>query len=312
MSITMGYRIAIFWMAVMALATPAWSYEEIQVANGGTITGKVTLTGKEPTPLAFNLVTFPNPTFCGAVSTGTGWRLLKEFETGPDGGLKNTVVMLMDVRKGKPFKFSPPTIEARDCEFAPFVVPVKDNAEVVVVNMDPVYHDIQAYQTSELGARVLFNDPLPFNAYHRTYVKGKRNMGPKRHEHEPGIPIKETIHLTKGRRTFFMQCGFHAYMVAWGAAVDNPYYALTKEDGTFTISDVPPGEYELAAWHPGAGPMLKQHVTVSENRTVSANFQVRAILGRHSGQEVEANPRFGLAALGRPLDIKPEVEQQAQ
>ena len=35
------------------------------------------------------------------------------------------------------------------------------------------------------------------------------------------------IYLNKGRRTFYMQCGFHAYMESWAMAVNNPYYAVT-------------------------------------------------------------------------------------
>ncbi|MBI4000288.1 MAG: hypothetical protein HY348_00700 [Nitrospira defluvii] len=78
-------------------------------------------------------------------------------------GLKDVVVLLTDATKGKPFKFEPLTIEARDCRFLPFVTVVKDGSEVVVMNMDPAMHDIQAYETSQLGPRVLFNTPLPMN-----------------------------------------------------------------------------------------------------------------------------------------------------
>ena len=139
----------------------AWAYEEIQVTDGGTVTGKVTITAGKPIPKGFNLVTFPDPVYCGRISTGTGWRILKEFDVAEDGGLKDTVVWLADASKGKPFKFEPPTIEARDCRFLPFVTIVRDQSDVVIMNMDPVMHDIQAYETSQLGPRVLFNTPLP-------------------------------------------------------------------------------------------------------------------------------------------------------
>jgi hypothetical protein len=52
----------------------AWAYEEIQVTDGGTITGKVTITEGKPIPKGFNLITFPDPVYCGRISTGTGWR----------------------------------------------------------------------------------------------------------------------------------------------------------------------------------------------------------------------------------------------
>lgn len=282
----------------------AWAYEEIQVTDGGTITGKVTITEGKPIPKGFNLITFPDPVYCGRISTGTGWRILKEFSVSSEGGLKDVVVLLMDATKGKPFKFEPPTIEARDCRFLPFVSVVKDQADVRVVNMDPVFHDIQAYETSHLGPRVLFNTPLPMNTHH------KRNVGADSHEHLAGQPMSEVIHMTKGRRIFVMQCGFHAYMESWGMAVDNPYYMLTTADGNFSLTDIPPGDYTVVAWHPGVGTMLEKKVTVSAKGTVSADFQFESPKGRRSAHEIEENPHFGLDALGKSLDIRPTLELQ--
>jgi len=300
----MHYLTLAAWAAVLWLASPAWAYEEIAVTDGGTISGKVKMVGGKPMLKGFNLVTFPDPVYCGRISTGTGWRLLDEFAIGPDGGLKDVVVMLADVSRGKPFAFTPPAIEARDCRFLPFVSVVRDQDDVVVINMDPVMHDIQAYETSHLGPRVLFNAPLPMNPHHR------REVDAQSHEHLPGQPMRETIHLTKGRRIFVMQCGFHAYMESWGLAVENPYYALTGGDGAFTITDVPPGEYTLLVWHPQAGPMLQQPVTVPTQGTVTASFELKAPTGRRSAHEMVDNPHFGLEALGKPLEIIPTLELQ--
>ena len=70
---------------LLVIATTAWAYDEIQVTDGGTVTGKVAITAGKPTPKGFNLITFPDPVYCGRISTGTGWRILKEFEVGADG-----------------------------------------------------------------------------------------------------------------------------------------------------------------------------------------------------------------------------------
>ena len=96
--------------SLLLIFSPAWSYEEITVTNGGTITGKVLLKGQKPDPKAYNLVLFPEPAYCGRISTGTGWRLLDQFQVGPDGGLQNAVVMLEGVEKGKPFTAASPQI----------------------------------------------------------------------------------------------------------------------------------------------------------------------------------------------------------
>ena len=295
--------VLVFGWLLMTGAT-AWAYEEIQVTDGGAVTGKVAITAGKPIPKGFNLVTFPDPVYCGRISTGTGWRILKEFEVAEDGGLKDTVVWLSDVHKGKPFAFEVPTIEARDCRFLPFVTIVRDRSQVVVVNMDPVMHDIQAYETSHLGPRVLFNTPLPMNPHH------KRNVGAETHEHLAGQPVTEQINMTKGRKFFVMQCGFHAYMESWGLAVENPYYQLTGDDGRFSLTDVPPGDYTLMAWHPGVGPVLEKKITVPAKGAAQAEFVFESPKGRRSAHEIAENPHFGLEALGRPLDIRPTLELQ--
>lgn len=291
-------------LLMMVCASTAWSYQEIEVNDGGTISGKVRMTEGKPIPKAFNLITFPDPVYCGRISTGTGWRILNEFSVSADRGLKDTVVLLIDVAKGKPFTFLPPTIEARDCRFLPFVSVVKDRAEVRVINMDPVFHDIQAYETSELGPRVLFNTPLPMNPMHQ------RDAGSESHEHLAGQPMIEVIKLTKNRRIFVMQCGFHAYMQSWGVAVDNPYYMVTDSEGRFSLPEVPVGEYTLMAWHPGVGTMLEKKVSVPAKQTVQVDFTFEAPQGRRSVHELTENPHFGLGALGKSVEITPTLERQ--
>lgn len=281
-----------------------WAYEEIQVVDGGSISGKVTMTEGTPVPKGFNLITFPDPVYCGRISTGNGWRILQDFSVASDRGLKDTVVLLVDATKGKPFRFEPPTIEAKDCRFLPFVSVVKDRSEVNVVNLDPVFHDIQAYETSHLGPRVLFNTPLPMNPHH------KRNVGADSHEHLAGQPMKEVIRMTKDRRIFVMQCGFHAYMESWGMAVDNPYFAITQADGTFLLGDVPPGDYTVMVWHPGVGATMKKNVTVSAKQSVRTDFVFESPKGRRSAHEIEENTHFGLGSLGRSIDIRPTLELQ--
>ena len=83
--------------------SPAWAYTEISVANGGAVQGTVTIRGEKPRAMAFNLVTIPDPVFCGTISTGTGWRIVEDFIIGPDNSLKDVVVFLKDIESGKTF-----------------------------------------------------------------------------------------------------------------------------------------------------------------------------------------------------------------
>lgn len=292
-------------MWVMALALPSFSYEEIAVTNGGTIQGKVTITGNTPRPMAFNLVTIPDAVYCGRISTGTGWRIVEDFIIGEGGSLKDVVVMLDDIKKGKSFDLPKVRVDAIDCDFLPFVNVLKDKEEITVINMDPIEHDIQGYETArERGARILFNRPLPMNPFHK--VLGMLNS----HKHMAGTPMIEKIHLRKGRNIFVMQCGFHPYMFSWGVVVKNPYYAITKEDGQFEISDIPPGQYTLKVWHAGTKQYLERQVTVTSNRTLTENFEYVANPGRRSVHEISENPRFGLELLGEGVEVIPSLRLQ--
>ena len=301
----LGYCLSFMMLWLLAWGVPAWSYEETTVTNGGTIRGKVILVGGKPRPMAFNLVTIPDPVYCGRISTGTGWRIVEDFIVAEDGGLKDAVVMVDGVQKGKPFQLPKVRIEAIDCDFLPFVNVLRDQDEITVINMDPVEHDIQGYETARVrGARVLFNRPLPMNPFHRVLgLFSRRN-------HLPGEPMVQKIHLRKGRNIFVMQCGFHPYMFSWGVVVKNPYYAITKEDGVFEIRDVPEGKYTVKVWHPGMKKYLEREVTVQSGATVTVNFAYQSPKGRRSVHEMVDNPHFGLEMLGEEVKIIPSVRLQ--
>ena len=48
--------------------------------------------------------------------------------------------------------------------------------------------------------------------------------------------------------------------------VDNPYFFQTGDDGAFSIADVPPGDYTLAAWQEWLGE-IEIPVTVRAGET---------------------------------------------
>ena len=292
----------------LILSIPASSvrgYEVKEIAGGGTVRGTVTLSGLVPDPKAYNLVIFPDPEYCGRISNGNGWRLLRDFLVNEQGEVRNVVVLLEGVTEGKPFSLSVPRVEARDCRFLPFTTVVRSGHGIEVVNMDPVMHDIQAYETSTaMGTRVLFNSPLSFNRRHH---RGDLHAT---HDHRPGESLVRQFQLSKKRRTFVMQCGFHAYMQSWAIAVDNPYYVLTDENGRFFLEDVPPGTYDLRAWHPGIKRVVKQQVTIEPGKNLTVDFQLPSPGRRKTALTVRTPPRFTPAALGREFTIEPLLERQ--
>lgn len=177
------------------------AYEEISLSESGSLSGTVNLEGKVPMPKGYNLTTVPDPVYCGRISDGRGWRLLQPFDVGPKGEFRSVVVYLDGIDRGKPFgEYAPPRIEAVDCRFMPFINVVRDLHDVVVVNMDPAFHDIQAYETSNLGPRVLFNVPLPIS---KRYPR-EAGLSAHFHKHYEGATVTQPVKMTRGRKIFTM------------------------------------------------------------------------------------------------------------
>ena len=236
--------------AALLAAGADWAeaYETVPVTNGGTLQGKVLFKGTPPPPKVFELWRFPDKTFCGGISDEKGLRLLREVIAGQDGGLKDVVVVIEGVKKGKPFTFDSAKMEANVCQFLPFVSVVSDKRQITVANRDPVSHDIQGYAYDMSGIDIVL---------HRAALDKRGTT--------------DVVNLTKGRKVFTMQCGRHSYMQSWGYAIDNPYHAVTGLDGAFTIGDLLPGTYKVKAWHPILGSQ-ERDVTVTANGTAGLEF----------------------------------------
>src|SRR3546814_8186708 len=109
-----------------------------------------------------------------------------------------------------------------------------DLGEIDVVNTDPVLHNTHGFY----GRRTAFNLALP-NQGQRIKADLTR----------PGLVRVE--------------CDAHGWMLAWIYVADSPYYALTGEDGSFSLTDVPPGDYTLVTW--------QEHVEETEMRSEEHN-----------------------------------------
>ena|SRR5205807_7461137 len=82
-----------------------------------------------------------------------------------------------------------------------------------------------------------------------------------------------------------VKCNQHPWMKSYVAVLKHPFFAVSAEDGGFTIKGVPPGKYTVVAWHEGFanGTEKVVQVTVPANGAATADFSFGAI-ARMRGQ----------------------------
>ncbi|MEI7706220.1 MAG: carboxypeptidase regulatory-like domain-containing protein [Deltaproteobacteria bacterium] len=136
------------------------------------------------------------------------------------GMLRNVVVVV----KGAP---APPpgkgVLDQRTCRYVPHVQALPVGSTLDVVNGDPTLHNVHGY----LGQATAFNLAMP-----------SKDARLSRQLKKPGLVV--------------VRCDVHAWMSAYVWVVEGPA-GVTGADGAYAIPGIPPGTYEVTAWHEKLG-----------------------------------------------------------
>ena len=224
-------------------------YKVMSVDNGGSIKGRVSLTGKVPSPRFFPLIGSPNLEYCNRISDGKGHRILFDFTVSESRGLKDTVVKLIGVPKGKPFLSKIQKMVMNRCHTPKYVIGARNGETLLLENTDPIRHEIVAYEFTDGGVNQRSHRPVDANTSQTRdiFVKSKTE-------------------------NFLIKCNLHPFLQSRGIIVENPYYAITDEEGNFSIKDVPPGTYEVVAWHPFISNQIRA-ITIEPENQSTLNFE---------------------------------------
>ena len=90
------------------------------------------------------------------------------------------------------------------------------------------------------------------------------------HSQGPGDPAM-TRRFTKPEVMIPVKCNIHGWMHAYIGVLEHPYFAVSKDDGSFEIANLPPGTYTIATWHETLGTQ-EQQITVTAAGHVASNF----------------------------------------
>ena len=194
----------------------------VDAATAGEIDGMVTYKGAKPKPVVVDMSSDPS---CAATHKGKVYD--ESLVVNGKGELGNAFVYISKGLEGKNFEVPQDavTIDQKGCWFRPRVMGVQVGQTFDVTNSDPVTHNIH-----------------PVAVTNREW----------NHSQGPGDP---TMHrkFTKTEVMIPVKCNIHDWMHAYIGVVDNPYFAVTKDDGSFTLKNVPPGTYTVTVWQEKLG-----------------------------------------------------------
>lgn len=226
-------------------------YQIKSVDHGGLLSGTVSLTGRTPKPRAFHLIHAPNVEYCSRISDGKGNRILYDFKVSEAGGLQDTVVVILGVKKGKPFPQKMKVLHLDRCRSDRYVIGIKNGENILIENTDPIRHEIATYEI--YGA-------------HRRQTSNKQIVAFT-------SQVRSAFAHPKTKE-FLIKCNLHPFLQTQGLMITNPYYAVSDSAGQFEIQDIPAGTYEVMAWHPFI-PVQRGTVTIKPGQNAKIDFSFR-------------------------------------
>lgn len=184
----------------------------------GNLTGKFVYDGPEPTPA--RLAVTKDEQVCGHHDLHD-----ESLELGPGNALKNVVVFLTNKKVAIHPDYEATAkdtvrFDNHHCRFEPHILAIRTSQTLDVHNSDPVSHNSNM---SPLGDKS-FN-PLISQNSESPYNFSKQQNAP--------VPVT---------------CSIHPWMKGYVFPRDNPYVAVTGEDGSFEIKNIPVGKHEFQVW----------------------------------------------------------------
>ncbi len=221
---------------------------EVKAAANGKITGTVKLDGPAPHMKGIDMSKDP---YCVKAHANDPAHL-ELVVVGKDGGLANVVLYIsqgLTASEAGQKPSSVPVFDQKGCMYTPHVVAMDVGQEYKVVTSDQTAHNIHPEPNPMTGN-------IPWN---RSQPPGAPPIVQSWKAEEVAIPVK---------------CNIHPWMHGYFVVVKGPY-AVTTDSGSYTIENVPPGNYTVTSWQETYGTQT-QKVTVAAGQSAPLNFTYKA------------------------------------
>ena len=232
---------------------PQQSVGGIEAKDSGTIKGIVRFKGTKPQPKPISEIAgnaFCKHCYSDEVPNQDTFVFGKN---GNDDTLENVLVYVSKGLEGK--TFDPPrdtvVLDQVGCMYTPHVVAVMAGQTLEIRNSDATLHNVMSMPQ---------NNP-PFNF---------------------GMPVqggKTEKVFNHPELKMNLRCFMHPWMSGYVHVLPHPFFAVTGEDGTFTIKGLPPGEYTITVLHETSlfdPEPAEASVTVGANETKQVDFTYHA------------------------------------
>jgi|HubBroStandDraft_1064217.scaffolds.fasta_scaffold12183_3 plastocyanin len=212
----------------------------VDPSTAGSISGTIRYIGPRPAPKKIDMSNEP-----ACVEAHKGRAVDESLVVASNGMMANAFIYVKAGLEGKRFETpsTPVQIDQNGCWFKPRVLGIQTGQILEVTNSDPVTHNI--HPMAEVNRE-----------WNHSQGAGDPPIARKFAKPEIMIPVK---------------CNIHSWMHAWIGVLDNPYFAVSKPDGTYSIQDLPPGTYTIGVWQETLGTQERQ-VTVAPHSNQLANF----------------------------------------